>query len=155
MRVWDTSRGVELSRIRYDGAAHTLAFTPNGNRILLASRNWAHLFDVSPTLAPHASRQLDAWTGTFHFMDPCGDRLSALTWPVHGNFRIETVDFTPSSDAPIPGRLPRLSQMEARLALRFEGEELVPTAMARLVRPQEGLLKVAPAKSLEDTAELL
>jgi len=134
-RVWSLPEGREIGRIRYEGSAITLSFTPDDQLLFIASANWAHLFRIESEIIPYASRRLlGRWSGEYRFLERDGSRLLALTSTGELGYQANVIRFDIVAAEPV-NRMPSLEAWEQRTALRFEGEELVPRALARAVVP--------------------
>jgi WD40 repeat protein len=155
VRVWDLGSGQELGRFRYGGTARTLFFSADESRLMLASKWWVHCYGVSGGLTPLASRRLGgAWLGEYRFRDPRGASITALVQTTFGGFRCDVLDFGQVTDAPVTGAIATLQQdWSTRTGLGYEGEEVVPLALARGLRASAPRKPAARAVVLEDAVE--
>jgi hypothetical protein len=109
-------------------------FSPDGNSIFMATRNWGHLarFDGN-RLVPVASRMLpfpypNGSRTAFRFLEPSGERLQIVVQPTGDTVLPTTLRFDTAEDVPIEGD-PKtlLKEWEKKLALKIGDDgEIVP-----------------------------
>jgi WD40 repeat protein len=150
-RVWLLSTGQELGRVRYDSWPRALDFTPDERLLLIASNWWAHLFRFENGVIPSASRELAGrWSGEYRILAPDGSRVLVVTAVANVGYRMDVLRFDTVDADPAAGTL-SLSDWEARTALRFEGDDVVPAALARAVTPAAAPMTAAePSSPVEE-----
>jgi hypothetical protein len=132
LRLFERETRKLLASLAVRVAPRSIAFTPDGEGIVIATDRWVHLYRLSQgELAIQASRRLDgSWSDAFSFLKDDGSVLQIITGVSDHYLRKEVINFTTTNAPPLEGD-PRalIQEWSRKLGVALSNDEIAPVGV--------------------------